>query len=268
VQAIEVAPDDTLIEVILKIETGLEPHENMVAQLKSVGITGIMYVELDRRDPQAPDLSPRLSFPSNYPVIATKPSEIARFMGEINDLLEHIRAIDLKAISAGITETLTDIRLAVTNLDTGGLSGDLRQALRRVAQTLEPEDWKRLIVTFEKTALAFKAFSDSADRAVARVDRAVARFDALLAQNDAELTAAVADLRRSMGAVLHLVENSDRMIARADLTLADLKRQLTVTLQHMEAAANNLREATEAVSEQPSRLIFGSPPPPRRREGK
>ena len=110
VKDIEVAPDATLIQVILKIETGLKPHADMVARLKSVGITGIMYIELDSRDPEAPELSPKLTFPSNYPVIATRPSEIARFMGEINALLEQIRSLDLKAISESLTETLTEIR--------------------------------------------------------------------------------------------------------------------------------------------------------------
>ncbi|MBU1398714.1 MAG: MCE family protein, partial [Proteobacteria bacterium] len=35
-----VAPDAKLIEVILKIETDMKPDKNIVAQLKSVGITG------------------------------------------------------------------------------------------------------------------------------------------------------------------------------------------------------------------------------------
>jgi phospholipid/cholesterol/gamma-HCH transport system substrate-binding protein len=268
VRSVDVAPDGTLIQVTLKIETGLKPHEDMIAQLKSVGITGIMYIELDRRDPEAPDLSPRLTFPSNFPVIATRPSEIARFMGEINALLEHIRSLDLKAISVSLTETLADIRLAVAEIDAQGVSTDMRRALQRLTQVLDPVEWKRLIVTFENTALAFKTFSNSADQAVTRLDRSVDRFDKLLAKNEPELSGAIRDFQLSMSAALRLIENSDRMISRADITLADLKRQLMVALQHMEAAGDNLREATEVLAEQPSRLIFGSPPPPRKIEGK
>jgi len=48
VDNIKVAPDSTLIQVILKIETDLKLGKNIVAQLKSVGITGIMFVELDK----------------------------------------------------------------------------------------------------------------------------------------------------------------------------------------------------------------------------
>lgn len=263
VKSIEMAPDATLIQVILKLDPGLTPDADMVARLKSVGITGIMYVELDRRDPESPDVSPRLTFPSNYPVIATRASEISRFMSEINAMLEHIRTLDLKAISTSITETLTEIRLAVAGVDADAISADLRQALQRMSAVLSPEDWNRLIVTFEKTALAFKAFSTSADQAVGSIDRTAGRFDTLLAKNDPEVTKAVSELNHAATAALKLLENGNRLIVRADITLADLKRQLMLTLQHMERASDNLKATTETVSEQPSQLIFANPRPAR-----
>ena len=49
VYSIGVAPDANLIEVVLKIETGLKLDKSIVAQLKSVGITGIMFVELEKK---------------------------------------------------------------------------------------------------------------------------------------------------------------------------------------------------------------------------
>ena len=53
VHSISVAPDATLIQVILKIESGLKIEKDLisdlVARLKSVGITGIMFVELERK---------------------------------------------------------------------------------------------------------------------------------------------------------------------------------------------------------------------------
>ena len=49
VESIGVAPDSKLIQVILKIESGQKLDNNIVAQLKNVGITGSMLVELDRK---------------------------------------------------------------------------------------------------------------------------------------------------------------------------------------------------------------------------
>jgi phospholipid/cholesterol/gamma-HCH transport system substrate-binding protein len=235
----------------------------MVAQLKSVGITGIMYVELDRRDPAAPDLSPEIKFPSNYPVIATRPSEITRFFGEIGTLLERIGTIDLEGISTHLKETLSGLRQAVADLNTAAISAELRRTLLQVTEILDTPKWHNTLRIVENAAQFFGDFSESADRAVKTIDRAAARFDGFLAKNDPQLTAAIADLNRSTSAALELLRNGDQFIVHADVALADLKRQLVVTLQHLEASGQNLKTATETVSDQPARLIFGNAPPDR-----
>ena len=78
VEDIRVAPDNRLIGVVMKINMRGELPRNGVAQLKAAGITGIMFVELDLKKPGEPDLSPKIDFPSEYPIIPTRPSEIQR----------------------------------------------------------------------------------------------------------------------------------------------------------------------------------------------
>ena len=55
VQSVGVAPDGTLIQVVLTIEDDLKVESDMYAQLKSVGITGIMFIEIDRKKEGDPD---------------------------------------------------------------------------------------------------------------------------------------------------------------------------------------------------------------------
>ena len=81
VETIRLAPDNRLIGVVMKINMRDNLQKNAVAQLKAAGITGIMFVELDLKKPGEPDLSPKIDFPSEYPIIATRPSEIAAARG-------------------------------------------------------------------------------------------------------------------------------------------------------------------------------------------
>lgn len=97
VESIRVAPDATLIEVVMKLESGLKPGMNLVAQLKSVGITGIMFVELDRKKEGDPEYSPEINFPSKYMVISTKPSDIKLYMEGFAKILRQINELDLKS---------------------------------------------------------------------------------------------------------------------------------------------------------------------------
>jgi len=97
VESIGVAPDAKLIEVVMKVETDLKPGKNLVAQLKSVGITGIMFVELDNKKESEPDYSPEINFPSKYLVIATKPSDIKLYMEGLAKFLHEINSLNLKS---------------------------------------------------------------------------------------------------------------------------------------------------------------------------
>lgn len=97
VDGIGVAPDATLIEVVMKIETDLKTGTNLIAQLKSVGITGIMFVELDNKKEGEPDYSPEINFPSKYLVISTKPSDIKLYMEGFAEILREINSLDLKS---------------------------------------------------------------------------------------------------------------------------------------------------------------------------
>ena len=63
VETIRVAPDNRHIGVVMKINMREDLQKNTVAQLKSAGITGIMFVELDLRKPDEPDFSPKIDFP-------------------------------------------------------------------------------------------------------------------------------------------------------------------------------------------------------------
>ena len=51
VKSIGVAPDNKLVEVVIKIALEGDVEHSIVTQLRAAGITGIVFVELDRRRP-------------------------------------------------------------------------------------------------------------------------------------------------------------------------------------------------------------------------
>lgn len=99
VEKIRVAADNKLIGVVIKVNLRDLQPTNTVAQLKAAGITGVMFIELDRRKPGEPDLSPQVNFPSEYPVIPSRPSEIQKILSKIDGLVAKIDQIDTKGIS-------------------------------------------------------------------------------------------------------------------------------------------------------------------------
>ena len=57
-----------------------------------------------------------------------------------------------------------------------------------------------------------------------------------------------------------LLEKGTEFISRTDDSAIQLKRQLTVSVQNLEKATDNLNEFMEVLADQPSQLVFGEPP--------
>jgi phospholipid/cholesterol/gamma-HCH transport system substrate-binding protein len=140
VRKLGVAPDNTLIEVVMDIGFQGPLGNDMAARLKQVGITGLAYVELDRVDPGDPDLSPALDFTPKYPVIRSRPSDIAQLWNLVEDVVRQIRGVDLKGMAEGaegalkaaedllrgerIKQTLLHVEAAAAHLQSVGAKAD------------------------------------------------------------------------------------------------------------------------------------------------
>ncbi len=145
VESIRVAPDNRLIGVVMKINMRDNLQKNAVAQLKAAGITGIMFVELDLKKPGEPDLSPKIDFPSEYPIIPTRPSEIQQIVSGINEVVKKFNEIDTKGISNQLIATTKAMEEFIKGkqmasiLDSGGcaagnLDGLTAQANKTLAE--------------------------------------------------------------------------------------------------------------------------------------
>jgi phospholipid/cholesterol/gamma-HCH transport system substrate-binding protein len=250
VDSIEVAPDSTLIQVIVKIESGLKPEEHIVAQLKSVGITGIMFIELDKKQPNEPNLSPKINFPTKYPVIATKPSDIKRLFDSVNEVLNILKTLDLQAISDKAKNALDEINQAVVDVQMKKLSDDLRKSL---------DVWNKALAAVDSAADSFTTLTRDTNKTIGRLNR-------IVLDNEQTFADAVENLNRSMRNASIVLEEGSELIKDTDSNLYKLMRHLLVSMQNIEKATENLNQSLELISGQPSQLLFGDPPPARRVE--
>ena len=136
VESIGVASDSKLIQVVLKIESGQTLDRNIVAQMKSVGITGIMFIELDQKKKGEPDRSPSLSFPSEYQIVASKPSDISELLQGIDDVLSQIKSLDVEGIGNKVKLTLDHVNQLMNDIGVKGISGRVELTLDSINQVI------------------------------------------------------------------------------------------------------------------------------------
>ena len=223
---IRVAPDNHLIAVVMKINLKEDLQKNDVAQLKFAGITGMMFVELDRKKPGDPNFSPKINFPSEYPIIASRPSEMQRLMAGANEVVEKFNQIDAK----GISDQLITTTKALEELIKGK---QMTSILARV------------------------------DAAAGNLDRLTARADKIL--GEAGLDKTVAEAREAIkGAQAMLATVNDQILAmKLPATLGETReiaRELQATSQNLRQSSETLEMLLQRLYERPSDLLFGKPP--------
>jgi len=265
VDSIEVAPDARLIEVILKIETGQKLDNDIVAQLSPVGITGGMIIELDRMKEGEKDQSPKLGFESEYPVVSSKPSEISGILQGINDVLIQIRSMDLEVISGKIKLALDNANQAILDTDLKTLSGSLKSSLDDLRQITDRERWDRIIASFEGAASSLNSVMGKADTSMDRVEGAVVGLERITVGKVETIEAAIEDFKAAAEKANTLLEKGQLLVA--DDSLSNLRQYLLAISRNLEQASENINRITEKIADQPSQLIFGEPPEPRKLEG-
>jgi phospholipid/cholesterol/gamma-HCH transport system substrate-binding protein len=241
VERIRVAPDFKLVEVVMKVELEGDLQQNTVAQLKTAGITGIVFIELDRKKPEDPDRSPHISFAAEYPIIPSRPSELRQILTGVDDVLQNIKAIDFK----GLSDQFKSAGKATENL----LSG---KKMNSIMSHLE-------------------SMSAGLDRAVGRIDGIIAegKIEGILSETRDSLVEAktlIGSLRKEVEALklADTGEKANKVVEGIDQRSRAITTELRVSSENLQQASETLQRLLERLNTTPSDLIFSAPPAVRR----
>jgi phospholipid/cholesterol/gamma-HCH transport system substrate-binding protein len=255
VEKIRVAPDSKLIEVVMKIDLRGELEREYVAQLKAAGITGIVFIELNRKEPGEPNLSPPITFASEYPMVASKPSDMSQIVSSVQVILEDLKKIDTAGISSQIKSTLTVVEATVDNLnrvigtvENALAKGRLEDLLMEVKNSLSKIQHLVSNAENELQGLELAKTGAHLETTTARIEKIV---------SSGEIEKILAEAHETVAKLNQVIEGLDR---RSVAVTNDIK----VTSENLKRASESLEMLVERIYASPSDLLFGQPPPPRR----
>jgi len=226
VEQIQVAPYNKLVGVVMKINLRGDLPKTTIAQLRTAGITGVKFIGLDRPAPEERALSPKIDFPSEYPIIPTRPSEIQRLLAAANVILEKFQQIDTKGISDQVVLTTK----AMQNFLQGKEMTGILAKLHGTAGNLD-----RLTLRLDEKVSAKKL-----DDILGGTRDSIKAINGLLASVKKDLQA------------MKLPETASRYraVARDAAALSD----------NLQRASASLDQFLERLKERPPDLFFGKPP--------
>ena len=240
VQSIGVAPDHRLIEVIMKIDLESNMQRETIASLKTAGITGVVFIELDRIAEGELANSPKLHFKPDYPVIPSRKSEISRFLSDTSVIMQNIKDIDFKGISGSLKNTA----LAIENFVSGKRINNIMANLESTSANLD-----KTIASINKTV------------GQGKVDKTLT--EALGVMSDARNL--IGQAKKEIDS-LNLREKSDRtdvILSNIDKKTVTITNNLEDTSENLRIASENIQRLSDSLNRNPSQLIFSKPPPPR-----
>lgn len=241
VMKIGVAPDNRLVEVVMKIEFSGNVVRDTVAKLRTAGITGIVFVELERRKPEDIKLSPKIDFPPKYPVIQSLPSDIKQIFSAIDSIMEQIKQIDFKGISNQLIDTTKAVEIFV-----GG------------------DRMKRILSNIEYTVANLESATDKVndimtdgiiEDVVAEAKDAIKEAKTVITRVKTEVDSL--NVAETAGKTNRLIENMNKKMNTA-------ATEITVTSENLRRVSETLENLMERLSTDPSELIFSVPPPQKR----
>ena len=244
VQSIGVAPDHKLVEVVMKIDLHGETGQNVVTQLRALGITGIVFIELDRRNPEDPILTPPPGMETRYTVIASQLSQSKQMLSSVDRIMSRIEQVDLR-----------------------GISDQLKQTSRAVETFLNGKQMTGILAKLDSTA-------GSLDQGLRRIDRILAegKVEGILEearQGLQESRKTIADARELVAAVRGEVKNlkasetadrAGRLLEGIDRRTRGMKTDFERTTEDIRQAAEKLNLLLDRLQANPSDLIFSRPP--------
>ncbi|MEJ2182209.1 MAG: MlaD family protein [Nitrospirota bacterium] len=241
VNAIRISPDNRLVEVVMTVNLQGDLTKDTVAQLAPVGITGLVFIELDRRKRGEELEVSKITFPTEQPMIPTRRSEREKLKAEAERILSELRQIDLVGVSRQFKETALAVEEFLSN-----------------------KQMKRMVSNLENT-------SAQLDRTMTAIGDAVeqGKVAAVLDETHATLSDArtlIAEARKEMAA-LKLGQTSEEardLVEGLRQRTGAISSDMTITAENLRRASQRLERLLMELSQDPSALIFGEQPPPAR----
>lgn len=226
VERISVAPDNHLIAVVMKVNLREDLPKTTIAQLRVAGITGMVFVELDRQKKGEADQSPRISFPSEYPVIPTRPSEIAKIMGGVGSVVDKFNQVDTRGIFDQVKSTAAQIEIFFRGKDmevilanVKALTGNLKNSSERIDKMIAAGRLEDVVVEARDALKGTQTLLNKVQEEIGALN-----------------------IREAMG--------KTQAIATEVKALSENLRQTSETLDSF----------MERINDRPSDLLFGKPP--------
>ncbi|WP_221032817.1 MlaD family protein [Actomonas aquatica] len=234
-----------LIDVTDRAEIEKLIDGGLRAQLGVIGLaTGLLYVELDFRNPAEYPADARDRVPVDYAVVPAVPSAISEFQATFSEILASVKDIDFKAMAEELHGLLADSRRQINAIDVATLSSELTATAKSVRALAENPKIPTIV--------------DNLDGALADLRATLQRVESNIDPTAAELAETLQQARKSLAALDEVTGTANQFIAAQ----SGLGAEAAVALRQLGEASRAIARLADFLERNPNALLTGRQPQP------
>jgi ABC-type transporter Mla subunit MlaD len=167
VTAVGFAPNGKLVRVEMKLDPKFNV-KGMAVDLSQQGIMGQVFLGIGQAPPNIKEITPKINFPTKYPVIPSHPGEFNRIETSLEKIVQKMESLDLKGLVADLKRTTQkadallsdkDIRKTIRNLKE--ITGDIHNLVRVLGKPGTPQEWQKSFTNLAATVEAARTSTEA-----------------------------------------------------------------------------------------------------------
>lgn len=228
---IELGRRDQIEELI---EAGLR------AELGVAGLaTGLLYVELDMKDPKDYPAPRRHLMPVDYAIVPAVPSAIAEFQADFTEILKNIKDVDIAGLTEEMHGLLSDTRNQIQNLNTTAISEEITTAAAAYRKIAESPEVPKILTNL--------------DGALVDLRSTLSTLDQNIEPTATELTLTLKRLRQNLDSLEEATNHASRFITAQN----GLGTEAADALRQLGDAARAVGRLADYLERNPNALLTG-----------
>ena len=218
-------------------------NRGLRAQLGIIGLaTGLLYVELDFKDPLEYPEPTRDTVHLDYAIVPAVPSTIAEFQATFTDILADVKEIDISALAAEFSGLLVDSRRQINALNVTAIGNEWTAAAQSIQQLAESP---RITQTLANL-----------DGAITDLRGTLNSLDAAIDPTSTELASTLAEARASLQTFNEVARTAQSFLSAQSGAGAEAIE----ALRQLGEASQAIARLAEFIERNPSAILTGRVP--------
>ena len=256
VNAIGVAPDGYLIEVVIELQQSSIVSDSLRAKVELAGVTGLKFIALDIVGPEKALMHPDLKFKAPFPVIPSYPGGFEEIEQALRDIYDKIIAIDTEGISYQAKSFLNAATSLTLNADSLIMDQNITGWAKSFDQTINRADSML-------SHLDFALYDEQLEKSLREFEQGVVNLNIMLSSFGEQVTAM--SLKTRLDTVFMNLNSTVTVSADVmngfQYQAAQVMNNVNNTITEMNEAITQLNSLIMTVENYPSNILYSAPPP-------